>query len=105
MQVSSDRNTRDGNSRKFFAIRFGKFGCNIGDSMVGNVRYNDYQLETQTLRFKMGEKPVTLQGGLSLGRTGISLKAMIRNLRKEGGGYLVEFNFLASVEKEYLMGE
>lgn len=37
---------------------------------------------------------MTLRGDQSLGRSGFSLKAMLRNLRKEGGGYLVEFNFL-----------
>lgn len=50
--------------------------------------------KTQTLRFQLGSEVVTLKGDPSLGRSGISLKAMLRNLRKEGGGYLVEFNFL-----------
>lgn len=50
--------------------------------------------KTQTLRFQMGTDTITLKGDPSLGRSGISLKAMIRNLRKEGGGFLVEFNYL-----------
>lgn len=52
----------------------------------------------QTLRFKMGNDTVTLQGDPSLGRSGISLKAMIRNLRKEGRGYLIEFNYLQAAQ-------
>lgn len=37
---------------------------------------------------------MTLKGDASLGRSGISLKAMLRSLRKEGHGFLVEFNLL-----------
>ncbi|XP_063950102.1 uncharacterized protein LOC135152878, partial [Daucus carota subsp. sativus] len=58
--------------------------------------------KTQTIRFQLGGDSVTLRGDPSLGRSGISLKAMIHNLRKEKQGYLVEFNFLATGE---IMGE
>lgn len=54
----------------------------------------------QTLRFELEGREVTLTGEPSLGRTLISLKAMIRTLRKEGGGYLVEFNYLSGGEEE-----
>ena len=52
--------------------------------------------KTQTLKFQLGREHVTLKGDPSLGRTKISLKAMIRTLQKEGGGYLVEFNQMSS---------
>ena len=52
--------------------------------------------KTQTLKFQLGSEHITLKGDPSLGRTKISLKAMIRTLQKEGGGYLVEFNQMSS---------
>lgn len=37
---------------------------------------------------------VTLVGDPSLGRSLVSLKAMIRTILKEGSGFLIEFNHL-----------
>ena len=56
--------------------------------------------KTQTLKFQLGSEHITLKGDPSLGRTKISLKAMIRALQKEGGGYLVEFNQLSSDQQK-----
>lgn len=50
--------------------------------------------KTQTIRFQLGSEIVTLKGDAVLGRSGILLKVMLRNLRKEGNGFLIEFNFL-----------
>lgn len=50
--------------------------------------------KTQTIKFRLGNEMVTLKGDASLGRMGITLKAMIRTLRKERNGFLVEFNHL-----------
>lgn len=51
--------------------------------------------KTQTMKFRLGDTTVTLKGDPSLGRSKISLKAMMRTLRKEGGGFLVELNHLS----------
>lgn len=51
--------------------------------------------KTQTLKFMVGGKSVTVKGDPKLGRSLISLKAMLRTLKKEGQGYLVEFNELS----------
>lgn len=48
----------------------------------------------QKLTFKMGNKTVVITGDASLSRSGITLKAIIKTLKKEGQGYLVEFNHL-----------
>lgn len=40
--------------------------------------------KTQTMTFQLGKETVTLKGEPSLGRSGISLKAMLRNLTKGG---------------------
>lgn len=48
--------------------------------------------KTQTISFKHGIDTVTLKGDPSLSRARISLKAMLRTIRKEKGGILVELN-------------
>lgn len=48
----------------------------------------------------MDGNTVTLTGDPHLGRSGISLKAMIKNLQKEGHGYLLEFNLLEMAGEE-----
>lgn len=50
--------------------------------------------KTQKIQFKRGDATITLEGDPSLCRQGISLKAMMRTIKKEGGGYLVELNQL-----------
>lgn len=42
----------------------------------------------------MSGETVTLAGEPTLGRTGILLKAMLKTIRKERGGVLVELNVL-----------
>lgn len=56
--------------------------------------------KSQKISFKMGSENVVIQGDASLGRTGITLKAMLKTLRKEGQGFLVEFNHLGAVSIE-----
>lgn len=55
--------------------------------------------KTQMLKFQMGDEMVTLRGDPALGRTGISLKAMIRTLQKEKMGILVELNLIQGTEE------
>lgn len=57
----------------------------------------------------MGSEMVVLTGDASLGRLGITLKAMMKTLQKEGQGFLIEFNHLGAMKwtryrgwKEYL---
>lgn len=52
----------------------------------------------QTMKFQVNGKTVTLKGDPSLTRSKISLKAMIKTIRKEGGGILVELNRVEAVE-------
>lgn len=42
------------------------------------------------MKFKVGETTVTLHGDPTLERAKISLKAMIKTIRREGHGILVE---------------
>lgn len=51
------------------------------------------------MKFQLGDKSVTLQGDQSLGRSGVSLKAMIKSLQNEKQGFLVELNHLVGQEQ------
>lgn len=46
------------------------------------------------MKYKLGKETVIITCDPSLSRSKISLKAMIKVLKKEGGGILVEFNRL-----------
>ncbi|XP_074328452.1 uncharacterized protein LOC141666362 [Apium graveolens] len=52
--------------------------------------------KTLTLKFKLGQDNVVLKGDPALGRTMISLKAMIRTIKKGGDGFMVECNHLGA---------
>ena len=52
----------------------------------------------QTMKFKVGSKVVQLKGDPSLARSRVSLKAMIRTLKKEGGGVLIELGQMGTPE-------
>lgn len=51
--------------------------------------------KTQTLQYKKDNRTITLKGDPTLSRSGVSLKSMVKTLKKEGGGYLVELTHLA----------
>lgn len=50
------------------------------------------------MKFQVDGRTVTLKGDPSLTHTKISLKAMLRTIRKEGGGILVELNRMEGKE-------
>ena len=50
--------------------------------------------KTKVMKFTVGSETVTLRGDPSLGKTLVSLKTMLKTIRKEGGGVLVEMNTL-----------
>ena len=64
---------------------------------LGSVRTN---WKTQTMQFKWEGRPVMLVGDPSLKRSKISLKTMIKELNKEVGGILVEYNGIKNCLKE-----
>lgn len=64
---------------------------------LGNMTIN---WKSQIISFKMGSEMVVLNEDASLGRSGIGLKAMMRTLRKERQGFLVEFNYLGALSDE-----
>lgn len=70
--------------------------------MAREIGANDYELENTGDEILEFEATVTLKEDPSLARSKISLKAMLRVIRKEGGGMLVEFD---QAEKERELDE
>lgn len=64
---------------------------------LGTVRTN---WKSQIMQFVMGNNTITLVGDPSLIRSKISLKAMIRTIRKEKAGYWVEITQVERTEDE-----
>lgn len=86
----------------FLPLELGNSDVILGIQWLEKLGTMTTNWKTQTLRFQFGADTVTLQGDTWLGRSCIFLKAMLRNLKKEGSGYLVEFNYLhtpAEVQK------
>lgn len=48
-----------------------------------------------TMKFKIGDEGRCIKGDASLAKTLVSLKVMMRNLKKGGQGYLIEFRQMA----------
>lgn len=48
--------------------------------------------KTQVMKFSLGKEMITLRGDPSLGKTLISLKAMMRTIKHECFGIFVELN-------------
>lgn len=55
--------------------------------------------KTQEMKYQVGGLTMKLKGDPSLNRSGISLKAMLKVIRREGGGILMEFNQLEQEEQ------
>lgn len=78
-----------------------KFRCNFRYPVAGEVGVCSDKFENSgvAILFHREEETVTLRGDPSLARSKVSLKVMIRVLRKEGGGVLVELNRLEQREE------
>lgn len=84
----------------FFPLDLGNSDVIIGIQWLEKLGTMTTNWKTQTIKFMFGGDSVTLRGDPSLGKSRISLKAMLHNLRKEKQDYLIEFNFLATATGE-----
>ena len=82
----------------FLPLTLGNSDLILGVQWLEKLGTMTTNWRTQTLTFKQDGEWVTLKGDPSLGRTLISLKAMIRTIRKEEQGVLVEFNCVEGQE-------
>lgn len=68
-------------------VILGMHWCNSLEEMLVNWKL-------LTMKFKVNETTITLQGDLSLCKSLVSLKTMLKTKRNEGQGYLVELHNL-----------
>lgn len=78
----------------FLILPLGNSDIILGIQWLEKLGTTTTNWKTHTLKFQVNGVTVTLKGDPQLGRTGVSLKAMIKNLQKEGQGYLLEMNQL-----------
>lgn len=62
------------------------------------MTYTNWKL--QIMKFPMGNQPITLRGGPSLGKSRVSLKARLRTIKHKGSGVLVELNHLETMKTD-----
>lgn len=84
----------------FLPIALGNSNLILGLQWLEKLGTMTANWKSQRLSFRLGNEMVTLMGDASLGRSGITLKAMLKTLRKEGQGYVVECNYLGAVTGE-----
>lgn len=83
----------------FLPLELGNSDVILGIQWLEKLGSMTTNWKTQVMNYKEGGKLITLHGDLSLARSKISLKAMIKLLREEGGGFLVEFNRIEGEEQ------
>ena len=93
----------------FLILPLGSSNVILGIQWLEKLGTISTNWKTQTLKFQLDGTTITLKGDPYLGRTGISLKAMVKTLQKEGQGYLLELSQLEgeresepTIPKEFL---
>lgn len=76
----------------FLPLQLGNSNVILGVQWLEKLGSVVTNWKTQIMKYEEGGSTVILKGDPSLTRSRISLKAMIRVMRKEGGGILVECN-------------
>ena len=74
----------------FLPFQLGNSDVLLGVQWLEKLGHVTTNWKSQRMSFKVGSRTVVLQGDASLTHTKVSLKAMIKTVRKEGGGLLVE---------------
>lgn len=83
----------------FLPLKLGNSDLILGIAWLEKLGTMSTNWKTQTVSFRVQGETVTIKGDPSLGKTLISLKAMIRTLKKTGTGFLVELNCLAGEQQ------
>ncbi|KAH9650018.1 hypothetical protein KPL70_026202 [Citrus sinensis] len=77
---------------EFLPLGLGSSDVILGVQWLETLGMTHTNWKTQVMKFMVGNESVTLRGDLSLGKTLVSLKAMMRTIKHEGAGILVECN-------------
>ena len=89
----------------FLSLPLGNSDVILGVQWLEKLGTVSTNWKTQTLKFKLGEQSVTLKGDPALGRSLISLKSMLKTIKREDQGFLVEFNSLVGTASPPDQGE
>jgi hypothetical protein len=81
---------------EFLPLQLGSSDVILGIQWLSTLGLTHINWKDQTLRFRAGEKQVVLQGDPKLTKSQISLKVMVRHLKKSKEGFWVELNNLES---------
>ena len=76
----------------FLPLSLGNSNVILGIQWLETLGMTLTNWQQQVMKFQMGNKTMTLCGDPSLGKTMVSRKTMIKTLRHEGKGLLVELN-------------
>lgn len=83
----------------FLPLKLGNSDLILGVQWLEKLGTVVTNWKTQTMKFQIDGTTVTLKGDPSLARSEISLKAMIKMIKKEKGGILVEVNEIDGRDK------
>ena len=81
----------------FLPLDLGSTNVVLGMQWLGSLGTMEVNWNQLTMKFRMGNSNMVLQGDLSLNKSRVSLKAMMKEIRQEGQGILVEFSNIAAV--------
>lgn len=82
--------------KDFLPLTLGNSDLILGVQWIEKLGTVTTTWKNQTLKFTVGRQHVTIQGDPGFCRSKISLKAMIRTIKKGGSGYLIECNAVAT---------
>ena len=83
----------------FLPLELGSSDLILGVQWLGSLGTTSTNWQTLTMKFKVGGKAVTIRGDPTLHRAKVSLKSMMRTLKQEGEGFLVEFGTMELCDK------
>ena len=85
---------------EFLPLGLGSSDVILGIQWLKTLGMTYTNWKTQVMKFRLGSEIITLRGDPSLGKTLVSLKAMMRTIKHEGAGILMELNRLEGLSEE-----
>ncbi|KAF8393178.1 hypothetical protein HHK36_021419 [Tetracentron sinense] len=85
---------------EFLPLGLGSSEVILGIQWLETLGMTHTNWKTQVMKFRLGSETITLCGNPSLGKTLVSLKALMRTIKHEGAGILVELNQLEGSGEE-----
>ena len=77
----------------FLPLELGRTNVVLGMQWLGSLGCMEVNWKRLTMKFRMGNSVVVLQGESGLNKSKVSLKTMVKEIAQEGQGILVEFGY------------